>query len=316
MDIEQIIEIARMYYEQNLSQEDIALKAKISRATVSRALKDARERGFIRTVVISPSEVSQRLQDWLRTCFNLKFVAIAPSRTDTDASIDLVGQVAAAHLEATVTQDCVLGVAGGRTMLSLARQLKPADRPGVLVLPIMGGWIGQTAICASDVAREIAERWNARANVLFAPALVKDEIARQALLREEAITEILRGASNADMAVIGIASVTLEVNAGDYVSGTGRISSRDVAELVKRGVVGETCAQFFDIKGRPVDVWNRTRTIAVPLEDLVKMPNVLAVGAGADKARAFLGACRMGIVKSLIVSEDLASEMQRLDALE
>lgn len=316
MDIEQIIEIARMYYEQNLSQEDIALKSKISRATVSRALKDARERGFIRTVVISPSEVSQRLQDWLRTCFNLKFVSIAPSRTDTDASIDLVGQVAAAHLEATVTQDCVLGVAGGRTMLSLARQLKPADRTGVLVLPIMGGWIGQTAICASDVAREIAERWNARANVLFAPALVKDEIARQALLREEAITEILRGASNADMAVIGIASVTLEVNAGDYVSGTGRISSRDVAELVKRGVVGETCAQFFDIKGRPVDVWNRTRTIAVPLEDLVKMPNVLAVGAGADKARAFLGACRMGIVKSLIVSEDLASEMQRLDALE
>jgi DNA-binding transcriptional regulator LsrR (DeoR family) len=81
-------------------------------------------------------------------------------------------------------------------------------------------------------------------------------------------------------------------------------------------VVGETCAQFFDIKGRPVDVWNLTRTIAVPLEDLVKMPNVLAVGAGADKARAFLGACRMGIVKSLIVSEDLANEMQRLDALE
>jgi DNA-binding transcriptional regulator LsrR (DeoR family) len=267
----------------------------------------------IRTVVISPSEVSQRLQTGAHPALT-EIRGHCASRTDTAASIDLVGQVAAAHLEATVTLDCVLGVAGGRTMLSLARQLKPADRPGVLVLPIMGGWIGQTAICASDVAREIAERWNARANVLFAPALVKDEIARQALCVKKPLQKFCTGFQRrhgGDRHRFGDAGSERR----RLCRGTGRIAARDVAELVKRGVVGETCRSSSTSR---VARWMcGTSPAPLPCRGRpVKMPNVLAVGAGADKARAFLGACRMGIVKSLIVSEDLANEMQRLEALE
>ncbi len=316
MNIDQIVELARMHYEQNLSQEEISQHANISRATVSRALKEARERGYIRTLVIAPSGIGLELEEWLRSRFNLKYVAVTPTREDTNEAISLVGQVAAVYLDYNVSSGCVLGVAGGRTVLSTAKQVKRANRPDVLALPIMGGWIGHTSISASEVAREIAVRWNARAKALFAPAFVVDEVARQALLREESIADILKSASQADMSIIGIAPVSLKESSNEYVSGTGRISGSDVDDLIQKGVVGETCAQFFDIQGRPVDVWNRTRTIAVPLEDLVKMQNVVAIGADASKGRAFLGACRMGIVKSLIVSEDLASEIKQLDTNE
>jgi DNA-binding transcriptional regulator LsrR (DeoR family) len=40
---------------------------------------------------------------------------------------------------------------------------------------------------------------------------------------------------------------------------------------------------------------------------------VLAVGAGAERAQAFLGACRGRLLTALIIGEDVAHEMERLD---
>ncbi|NMB89048.1 MAG: helix-turn-helix domain-containing protein [Chloroflexi bacterium] len=303
-----------MHYEQNLDQEDIANRLGVSRATISRALKEARERGYIRTIVVPPPERAGFLESALRERFRLSFVAITPSRTDINEAIQLVAQVAAAYLDRNVPGRGILGVAGGRTVLSIAKQLRPGVREDLKIIPLMGGWVGQNAISASEVAREMAIRWNAQAKSLFAPAFVKDEIARQALLREASISHALEEGKRADIACIGIAAVSLQTRGtGEYVSGSGRIEEEDVRQLLVEGAAGETCAQFFNEKGVPIESWNQAKTIAVPLENLCAMKDVLAVGAEPEKALAFLGALKMGIIKSLIISEDLAAELDRLD---
>ena len=60
MNIDQVLQIARHYYEQNKTQEEIAQQMLVSRSTVSRALKMARERGYIRTIVVAPSSNAPR----------------------------------------------------------------------------------------------------------------------------------------------------------------------------------------------------------------------------------------------------------------
>lgn len=314
MNIDQVLQIARHYYEQNKTQEEIAQQLLVSRSTVSRALKMARERGYIRTIVVAPSSNAPRLEAWFRERFDLQHVVIVPGRGNTPEVLDSVGQTAATYLDHIVSEGAVLAVAGGRTLLAVSKQLRPAYRPDVTVVPVMGGWVGDSAISANEVVREIAIRWQARAESLFAPAIVSDDVARQALWREESIRLTLEKARTATVACVSLAGVTR--NPGGlhhyYASSSGLLPEEDHQCLLSLGAVGESCAQFFDINGQPIDTWNQAKTIAVSLHDLKKMA-VVMVAAGVEKAWATLGACRGGFVTALIITEELACKIEQLD---
>jgi deoxyribonucleoside regulator len=314
MQTDQILDIARLAYEHNKTQEEVAQQLQLSRSTVSRALKLARERGYIRTIVVAPSTGAPRLESYLRRRFNLAHVVIVPGCGNSAELLDSVGQAAATYLESLISENGVLAVAGGRTLLAVSKQLRPAQRPQVTVVPAMGGWVGDSAISANEVVREITVRWNAQAESLFAPAIVSDDIARQALWREESIRLTLEKARTATIACISLAGLIPDPNGlHRHYSSSGRLPEEDYRHLVGRGAVGETCAQFFDRHGRPIEAWNQSKTIALSLPDLQQIPTVIMVGAGLEKAPAFLGACRGTFVNALIVTEELAQQMQQLD---
>jgi DNA-binding transcriptional regulator LsrR (DeoR family) len=315
MKTDQVLEVARLYYEQNKTQNEIANRLSVSRSTISRMLKLARERGYIRTVVVGPSSEAEHLEAWFRDRFKLQHVVIVPGRGNSPELLESVGQTAASYLDYIIPDDAVLTVAGGRTLLSISRQLRPAYRPNVRVVPTMGGWVGGSAISANEAVREMATRWQAQAEILFAPAIVSDGMARRALLREASIDLTLKKARSATIACVSVAGIEPALNGvpRPYESSSGRIPQEDLNKLLELGAVGETCAQFFDIHGNPIDSWNREKTIAVSLDDFKKMSIVLVVGAGIQKARAFLGACRSGIITALIITEDLAYKIEQLD---
>ncbi len=317
MKTDQILSIARRYYEDNLPQEDIAREFSVSPSTVSRAIKLARERGWVRTVVIAPSGSTTQLESRLRDRFNLQYVAIVPAAAKPQDTLEAVARAGAAYLDRVAPDRGVLAVAGGQTLTALARQLRPLQRPALTVVPAVGGWVGQSAISASEVAREMAIRWDAQVVALFAPAFVSEERVRQALLGEESIRTTLEKARRAAMACIGIAPVAAEPSnlQARYASSTGLLSEDDTRCLLDLGAVGETCAQFYDIQGNLIDAWNLERTIALPLRDFREIPSVLAVAAGVEKGRAVLGACRGSLITGLILSEDLAREIERLDKI-
>lgn len=315
MNTDQLLQIARLYYEQNKTQDEIGQHLLISRSTVSRALKLAKERGYIRTIVVAPAANTAPLEAWFRSRFNLQHVVIVPGQGNSPEILDSVGQSAATYLDSVIAEDTVLTVAGGKTLFAVSKQVRPTLRPQVTVVPAMGGWVGASAISANEVAREIAARWNARAESLFAPAIVSDDIARQALWREESICLALQKASAAGVACISLAGLTADPNNPQhhYASSSGRISEEDHQRLLGLGAVGETCAQFFDIDGQSIEQWNQTRTIAISLQDLKQIPVVIMAGAGTEKTEAFLGACRGGFITALIITEELAADIERLD---
>ncbi|MFN8460065.1 MAG: sugar-binding domain-containing protein [Anaerolineae bacterium] len=314
MNTDQLLQIARLYYEQNKTQDEIGQQLLVSRSTVSRALKLAKERGYIRTVVVAPASSAAPLEAWFRARFNLQHVVIVPGCGNSPEVLDSVGQSAATYLDHVIAEEAVLTVAGGRTLFAVSKQVRPTQRPQVTVVPAMGGWVGASAISANEVVREIATRWNAQAEALFAPAIVSDDVARQALWREESIRLTVEKASVATVACVSLAGLTRESNNPQHhYSSSGRISEEDRQYLLNLGAVGESCAQFFDIHGQPIESWNQARTIAISLQDLKRIPVVIMVGAGREKAQAFLGACRGDFITALIITEELAGEIERLE---
>ena len=57
-DMEQLLAVAKMYYEQGLTQQEIAEKVFLSRSHVSRMLKEARALGIVEIIIRSLKTMS------------------------------------------------------------------------------------------------------------------------------------------------------------------------------------------------------------------------------------------------------------------
>ena len=72
-----IIEVARLYYQLDYSQQEIAKKLDVSRPTVSRLLKQAKDTGIVEVKIHNPVEAGEVLTERLKEKFGLKEVIIA-----------------------------------------------------------------------------------------------------------------------------------------------------------------------------------------------------------------------------------------------
>ena len=91
-----LVEIARLYYEHNFSQQKIANKLDISRPGVSRLLQQARNRGIVRIEIFDPTENGTLLEEKMQKKFGLKKVIVVPNdNEETQIIKKRLGRVAA-----------------------------------------------------------------------------------------------------------------------------------------------------------------------------------------------------------------------------
>jgi len=83
------------------------------------------------------------------------------------------------------------------------------------------------------------------------------------------------------------------------------------ADLRREGVVGDLCAHMFERGGRFVDHEVSRRTLSIGVDELRRIPCVVAVAGGVSKAASLLGAVRTGVPRVLI-TDQLAAESQKM----
>ena len=89
MDLEKqrlSIEAAKLYYQSDYSQQDIAVRLGVSRPTVSRLLQYAKDRGYVRIEIMDPLEDIDIIAGELKAKYNLDtaLVCFAPLKSDEE----------------------------------------------------------------------------------------------------------------------------------------------------------------------------------------------------------------------------------------
>jgi len=84
------------------------------------------------------------------------------------------------------------------------------------------------------------------------------------------------------------------------------LSASERKSFFAEGPVGDTCCRFFDAAGRAIRGVVHDRVLAVELDDLRRIPTVIGVATGPDKAPGVLGALRGELVDGLITDASLA----------
>ena len=300
-------EVAKLYYYEDLTQDQIGEIIGLSRQKVWRMLKKAKEEGIVQIKIIESSDKVLEIENQLKEKFGLKEVRIAVSFQENDKILlKRVAQVAASYLKNRLEPYSVLGVAYGKTIFEIIHYLTPKKIPGLRVIQIMGGY-GKLKgdVMAVELARRIAEIFDGQVVYLMAPAFAKDQITRDAILSNEGISKVLDMSKKVDIALVGIGGVLESSTLLD----TGDLYDYEIEELRKKKVAGNICGNFYDENGAIIETLADKRRISISLQDLQKIPLVIGVAGGKNKLHPILGALNGKFVQALITDDLTASQL-------
>lgn len=282
---------ASLYYKLHQSQAEIAARLGVSTSKVSRLLKEAWERGIIEVNIRTPIPRDFALEQELITRFGLRDAYVLETKSDADEHSLLVatGELAASFLGRvipTLPPGAMIGVAWGTGVQATVKALPNDLGQKIDVVQLMGG-VGALVVDGPDLARIVAAKLGGRHHDLHAPVLVERPEVRNVFLNEPAVREGIRRAQAVQLAITGIG--TLDDKASSFLR-AGLLTLTDLAQLRRLGAVGETIGRFFDMQGRSDGIEINERIIGVELDDLRRIPQVLAVARGIPKAASILGA--------------------------
>jgi len=308
-----LISLARAYYEQGLTQEQIASGMSISRSQVSRYLTEAREAGIVQFRVIDPTARNEDVKEQLLRRFpRLQVGIVAQAFSDDPAVVrHTIGVACADYLRKVVHSGDCISIGCGRTIRAAINSLKTQPIPNLSVVQAMGS-LGHEVldIDFNELTRAAAAAFAARPYYVNAPAIVGAGTAEELEAANISIRESLERARQASIFLVGIGSIASDQL---YVR-AGLITQTDIDWLKAHHVAGDICARFLDANGNECIAPFTQRIVGVTLQDIRRARLSIGVATGSDKALPLRAALRGGWINAVITDELTAQAILRLDA--
>ena len=301
---------ATMYYLQDETMDVVARRLGVSRSTVSRMIKSARESGMVRISVQEPSHTGVALSRRLAAAFGVK-AHVVPVRENTTElhRLDQVAMVAARLISEWFTSDMTMGVAWGTTLSAIARHLVPTRTQGSAVVQLNGSanTSARGVAYGSDLTTTVAGAFNAGVHHFPVPAFFDYAETKKAMWRERSVRRVLDVQRRMDLALFSVGS--LRAHVPSHVYSAGYLTAAELAELRRRGVAGDVCTVFLREDGSYRDIDLNERASGPSPHDLQTIARRVCVVAGEQKVPALLGALRARVMTDLIIDETTGAEL-------
>jgi len=300
----QLSTVARRYYVERQTKSRIADDLGISRFKVARLLDQAVEEGLIRFEIAEPADLDAALSEAVRARFGLRSaLVLAGGALPASALVTPLGTLAAHLLEEILVAGQVLGVAWGRTLAATARAL--SRLPAVDVVQAAGSMAGlDYSLNSVELVHRLAGTSGGEAFPLYGPMWVEDAPLARQLRDEPSVARTLARQQAIDVLMVGIGSWDPPESC---LHSTFPPAWRERAG--QRGVVADLCATLIDARGAAVPNELDTAALAIGTELLRRIPNVVGVGGGTEKAGAIAAVLRGGWLDTLVTDAGTARRL-------
>jgi dihydroxyacetone kinase-like protein len=285
-----------LYYEDHLTQADIAEVMGISRPTVNAYLASAREKGIVNISIDPERLASLSMAQQLKERFGLHDCMVIPGDGGANPLIHRLGIAGAQVLRKVLKSGDTLAVVWGRTVRAVGANMAQTVLREATVVQATGG-TGSSfdytpEICAGVIALAVGARYVP----LTGPALVRSPAVRDLLVDEPLLKTQFETLASANRMLFGIESM----GPASTVHTSGFYDRATVQHYVDQKAIGVIAGRFIDEHGRRVPGPLDERTIGISFEMLSGIHTRMAVAGGLDKAAAILAAIRGGLVSVLI----------------
>ncbi|GHE04923.1 transcriptional regulator [Streptomyces alanosinicus] len=308
-ELVQTAAMARRFYLEGRSKTEIAEEFGISRFKVARMLETALHNGLIRLEVRLPAELDAERSDALRSRYDLRHCVVFTSAQQDPGGAVLatqrLGSVAAALLAEIVTDSDVLGLVWGPEIEAVGRELTVLARCRVVQL------CGVTPLRpvdnnAVEAVRRAASIARGPVYPIHAPLLLPDGATARTLRRQPGIAEAVGQFQHLTKALVTV---------GAWEPGLSTIydalGADEREQYRSRGTCAEVVGQLLDADGRPVAPELTERIIAIGFDELRRVPDVILLADGAERAAATSAALRTGLFNGIVTNTAVAEHLLR-----
>ncbi len=303
------VRVAKQYYFDGLSQEEIARRVNLSRPSVSRLLNACVKEGIVQIYIDEVSSFGAELALQIKERFDLNHTIVVPSGYNIEATKEKVGQAAARYIQSVLMPNMLIGISWGTTVYHVINHIRSTTGVKCSVIELVGDRENQYQDTdANQMALKLANTLGGSCYLLQAPFMVQSKVLHDLLLQEPPIKTHFEMIQRTDVALVGFGA-SPERSAQRR---SGYISIEEMEKLLRAGAAGDICGTYIDINGDVCDDVLNERMISVSLESLRRIPEVIGVAAGEMKAEVITGALRGRYINTLIVDENAALRILQL----
>jgi DNA-binding transcriptional regulator LsrR (DeoR family) len=293
--------VARRYYLDGKSKIEIADEFNLSRFKVARLLESARTSGLVRIEVGRPGAIDLVLSGELRDAYGLLHAIVIDTVEDDPLALrQLVGAAGAELLSEIATRSDVLGLGWARVLVAMRGALHHLAAHSVVQLT---GALSRPDVDDSSIelVRDVARIAGCPVYRFYAPMIVHDPPTAKALRSNP---EVARAFS----LFASVTKALVAVGGWDPPASTvyDAITPAERKALLRLGVHADVSGILLDHDGVAVHAPLTDRMVCIDATDLRKIPEVIALAYGPEKASATRAAIRGGYVNGIVTHAAMA----------
>lgn len=304
-----IMKIAREYYLDGLSQQEIANKENLHRTQVSRALKNARERGFVKIEIVNPKCYdNEELEEKIQSALRLTQVRIAPECDKNDFF-----SFAAESLEEVLLNRKNVGIGWGTTIYQTASKLyyqTPAEHINFYAVSGTSG-TNKAYLQTNSLVHTFSQCFHGTGNFNnFYPYVLKKHLSSLELKRYE---EMKRLWKKLDTVVLSVGGPLREFS-NYYEEFPSQESLKEFYHIPH----GEMLGYLFTENGSTYSINPDYLITSISPALLRQIPDVICIAKGQHKINSIISAARQDYINTLITDletgREIAKQLNLLDS--
>lgn len=293
------------HFREGQTQQEVADRVGLNRATVNRVINEARRSGTVRVTLNLPLAPCLEAENALRERFGLKDAVVVPAPANEDEVRRVVGLAAGQYVSGVLSPNAFLGLGWGATIHAAGLTLIPREGAKNTVVSLSGGLSQSGPINPYDNAAAFARVLDARCYYMTAPMIAETAAARAAFAASAPVRQVYEIAERCQVALISVVDLSVKTKMVEY----GVLTRAEVADLRRAGAVGNICDYYIDKTGAVIDHEINARTLSVPFATLRRIPNVILAAGGTFKSDTVRAALAAGLVDTLISDETCAAAL-------
>lgn len=300
----QILNVLTMHYSEAMRQSEIASKLGLSTATVNRMIKQGKDLGMVQITLTSPYQRLSDIEAELIARWSIERALVTPAVTqNVESKLQQVARVGGAMLRDVLKDGDTIAISGGKAVSALVEALEVETPLNVNVVPLTGCAPNFHYTDVNHVATRLAEKLGGTASLIHAPLFAETAKEREMITDMKAVNEVFEKARNADVAIVGIGSL-FDANSTYYeITPKGE---KDRNGPTNSDAIAEYLGHLINAQGQLSDVELNKRLVAVDPQDSMKIPNVIGIASGNEKAEPITAVLNGGFLNTLVTDEDTA----------
>ena len=298
--------VSKLYYEDDLTQGEIAKKLGYSRVKIHRILRSAKESGIVQVHINSPDPGLIDLENQLILQYNLRDCVVVEDCPPGEESYLALARGAGSWLKQHLKPGLRIGLGLGRTISYLPLAFEVEKEIPCTFTEVAGAVSDHSwGFESNNIASQMADIFSGKAELFYAPTLVSTPALKEQLIKERSVKKSLERARSCDVVLQSVGPV--DETAILFIQ--GYISRAELDDLKKTGAVGDALGCYFDRSGHLVPAPTDGLMIGLHLSELVDLPWSVLIGGGPEKIIPIDAALKGRYFNVLVTNLSVAEEL-------